>query len=830
VTCPITLPTLNWVNERASSLGITGFSSEVFIDVAFTVDVPVFTFANAEVAIRSGAIIHVLSGNQLRINESVLTNFGDLWQGIVLEPGATLLVDNSSICGAVLAVQANNDPLFSATVLDIRASLFKLNYENIRISNQQTVTPYPAYVVGNHFEGGPLMSSLYTQTVTGIVVTDVGDASWVMVGDAASVADENLFTDMERGIDLVNSNALVFNNSFERMSDYGVHAIINGPYVAWLRVGSSTDLSNRMTDCRVGVYARLYDSVQVSDNVMVRDEGLFERGIEMTYIREGIIIGENELRDFSDRGIYLHENPAPGGSPDFQATVNSNTLLGPALPGVRGVDVFDIGTELRVRRNDIRRVHRGITVNQAPAGTQVRVDSNLVRYRYLTADGLSPAAGIVLQAVNAPLVYHNTIGGNCAAPCSVPTATTGRIRGMQLFATSDARVFSNYLEEGGAGLYILQANTSGNAVCNQFHDTYSGVVWDLLPTGGFGIPLLGTFRVIGAPTTIASDNTWTSSLPAPFEPIRSFSINGSLANTVQWYHRSAATFDFPAGTNLFAGGTPLSPIVGSPSSICDSLAIFGESAFTGGGSESDFGGGDSSAELSEAWESLLDAESSWDNPSLALYRYLEQAYHQGLAHPKVEAALDRTQIRELAGLKAAWRSADIDGASSILYALSPTNATESGLQQLWQIRLAAEQEGRPGQYSSDELEVLHNWAVEDAWQTGSAWVMDQGMLGRSELPGVWNLESEIENRLALNSTPVILYPNPAQDIVFVAGRDQASALIITDMQGRVWVREAVPAQEQVAISVAELPVDLYLVELRFLDGQVTHRDKLYIQR
>jgi hypothetical protein len=828
-SCALVDSVFNWNNELVSTLGIGVFTGAVRILHTLTVDVDTFVFDGAQVGVLSGSVIVVKSGSVLRIRNSVLTSFQSRWQGIVLEPGASLLVDNSSICGADLAIQATGaDPVIP---VEVRDSWLYRNGGGVWLGGS-AVAPYPFAMTGTLLEG------FGAESQYGVRLSDMAS---VEVGSALP-ASSNTFRELDRGIWSESSSAQVSNNEFEDIQDlsatgqgYAVWAQCQEAATCILRVGTSVARSNRMKDCRIGVYARGLDSVNVSDNTMWRDSGLFERGVEVSRTQVGIVVGADTLRGFSDRGIYLYENPSPGAvAPMFSATVNGNVLQGAAGAGIRGVLVMDMGGELRVRSNTIQGVLRGITVQDAPLGTQVRVDANEVAYRYLAADGLNPAAGIALLDVAGPLVYHNNIRGNCGSPCSVPTSTTGRIRGMQLFGTSDARVFSNYVEQSGAGLYILQANTEGNAVCNAFHNTYSGVVWDDLPSGGFGISVGSTFRVFGGLPDLASDNTWTSSLPTPFEPIRSFSINGSDAATVQWYHRNTPTFDFPAGTNLFdilSGATLLSLFSGVESPICDSLAIFGESALVGGGgSESDFGGGDSPADLSEAWESLLDAESSWDNPSPALYSYLEQAYHQGLTHPKVEAALDRTQIRELAGLQEAWRRGDPITAQSICNSLSPVNTTEAGLKDLWQIRLSAEQEDRPGQYSGDELEVLNSWAAEDAWHTGSAWVMAQGMLGRSELPGVWNLEATTENRLAITDNLATLFPNPAQDVVFVQSSDQASELTITDIQCRVWVREAVPAKQQVAVSVAEIPVGLYLVELRFLDGQVAHRDKLYIQR
>jgi hypothetical protein len=251
----------------------------------------------------------------------------------------------------------------------------------------------------------------------------------------------------------------------------------------------------------------------------------------------------------------------------------------------------------------------------------------------------------------------------------------------------------------------------------------------------------------------------------------------------------------------------------------------------GGGGESDLGGESSYAELNETWEALLDTEASSDSPSPAVYSYLELAHDAGNSHPKVQSALHQTQIRELADLRAAWGNGDLDGATSILEALSPTNSTEAGLKELWVIRLAAEREARAGQYNPEEREVLHAWSAPDAWHTGSAWVMAQGMLGLSDLPGVWEVEAEVAERLAVPDTHVkLLYPNPAQDLVYWQGMDEEVVLQIVDMKGRIWIRESLPSGSITEVSIAHLPDGLYVMEASTPEGHTVLRDKLQVQR
>ena len=80
----------------------------------------------------------------------------------------------------------------------------------------------------------------------------------------------------------------------------------------------------------------------------------------------------------------------------------------------------------------------------------------------------------------------------------------------------------------------------------------------------------------------------------------------------------------------------------------------------------------------------------------------------------------------------------------------------------------------------------------------------------------------------------VAYPNPAADFVQVQWKDEAQPanLEVVDMSGRVLKSVQLPATNTgiSALQVGELPAGLYLIQFSNEAGQLTHQNKLMIQR
>ena len=843
ISCPIPAPTTTWVNETSTSLGISTFSGDVRITGSFTVNAGTFTFFGANVEILTNNFIFVNPGCTLQIlNGSILTNFQGLWGGIYVLPGGHLEIKDSEVCGAIDAVYINNAGSSTPASFDIKDSGLRRNVTGINVNNY-TLGTYPGYVTGTHFEGGTLASSgTYTNSHRGVYSTNISGGTGLTIGEDNTIASANRFTRMDYGVHAINSTLNVWNNEFEDLQDfaglgygYAVYANTNpppGPYI--LSVGTSLTRKNYMLDCRIGVFSRGMEAVNVSDNEMNRTSEPFDVGVWITRTDETIIVGANTIRNIDDAAILLDENPGASGGP-VDASVNNNILEG-SFAETRGVVVDDLVGGITIRLNQIDQVHRGIIGQSLLSASKVRIDSNRVLFGYPGAPVTEPAVGILAIQAEEPLIYQNEIEGNCpfsagGGPCTTSTANNRLIRGIQLVKTHKALVFTNKVSYCGAGLFVLQDNLEGNAVCNEFFDTYSGVVWSSLGIGEFGVTYLGAERVFGGfgptpPPTVSSDNRWTTSIP-PYEPFRSISITGSVAGSVDWYYRSAATFDFPAGTNTLIGVFPttiLNEVLGSNTAICDTLALFREGEIPIGEQES-FG-------MSQYRESEIDALLTSPNPtgiSGGLYAFLAAAYRSGIVNDKVQALLGQTSIADLALIEAMYREGNLSSALTVLNGLTPINTEESLLRDVWSIRLNHASSDPYLTWNEEDAQSLREIAYRDLEDAGSAAILAQSILGLTLLPNDWIAEESADRLASTASNLNRIYPNPAQTVVFLDTNSEPASAVLTDLQGQVLRSIRIQAESMGSVDISNLHQGLYLIQIS-KDSGITETFKLFINR
>ncbi len=820
-----------WTNESATSLGITGFGGAAIITGDFIVDTPLLIFSSAQVGFKSGCNIVVLPGCELRIVNSTFSNIGtQMWQGVVVLPGGKLVVNNSNICSAVEAVKINNGFSSTAGSFDIRNSLFRYNYINLEVTDY-TAGTYPGYVIGTHFEGGSLApngcdppgfpGAPTTNTYRGISISQVSGGDGLTLGDATTApAGANRFTDMDLGIYALNSTVRVFNNEFEDIQDiagfnlgYAVYAEVNPPGPYELIVGNGSNRANTMTDCRNGVFSTGMRLVNVSDNNMNAPSGPFEIGVEVNRTADSIIVAANTIENFTNTGIILDDNPGSGGS-GVDASVNNNTLEG-TFDETVGVFVNLLDGGVNVNINSIDQVFRGIVLQSLSTAGQVQVDTNTINFGYAGISSQA-AGGILSLDVAEPIIYKNTISGNCpypggGGPCHTINLNNSRIRGIVLYRSPDAKVFLNYIEHSGAGMFVLQDNLEGNAICNEFHDSYSGVVWDNVDSAEFGKSVGVTNRVYGLVSdSSSSENRWTSSIGGSFEPVRSYSINGSQAHTIDWYYRNAATYDFPGGgTNLDDGGTatPLDSVLGSPSPICDILAQFRDGQEPQGLAQAPSGARE------EALDRALVLGSS-SSISPLLYAYLRWAYAFDVADSRVQIATSWTNIPKLDSIHNAWQADDLEAAQVLLESVNPINSEEELYKQSWRLRVQrALEEGRD-YWTPEEVEHLLSIAHSDWEEAGSAAVFAQSLLGVTIIPDEWHVEMEEElrqNAIQIEGPKIV--PNPATNLAYLLNVVDYQSLRILDMQGTIWLAIHLNGLTNQPINIQDLVSGVYLVQL-----------------
>jgi hypothetical protein len=170
--------------------------------------------ATNAVQLAPNATIVVQNGASLTIDNSMLRACGaGMWQGIVVEPLATITVINSSVIrDAIEAVTIQSGAQYTiikSTLLD--------NYRNL------IVEPYAGFHPGvfyyNHIGGAILTLAPHTGTRTlyGIEVTDVDSIVFGQVGFTQNANNANTMNTVQVGMHLVRSNVVNTNMVFNQI-------------------------------------------------------------------------------------------------------------------------------------------------------------------------------------------------------------------------------------------------------------------------------------------------------------------------------------------------------------------------------------------------------------------------------------------------------------------------------------------------------------------------------------------------------------------------------------------------------------------------------------
>lgn len=281
--------------------------------------------SNVAIAIADGKSITINSGASLTINHCHLFACNEMWQGIIVNAGGSLIINNSNSTGttfiedAILAADISNPN--NLTVLSVTNAIFNKNYDGINISNYQSTiaTDYSQFSVTNSLftcrqltwtglMNWPAVSGLNTLNGTdngklsehftigdfaqtslktphfdeiansAIILSDIGTFSGGTYYGALIDGDDgtgtiNVFDNMLFGINSDNSNLKCQNNAFQyiikQSSTDGI--AINATDV---NAGYSTDnrlmvtsagitAANWFYDCTTGINSDNYNDVTV---------------------------------------------------------------------------------------------------------------------------------------------------------------------------------------------------------------------------------------------------------------------------------------------------------------------------------------------------------------------------------------------------------------------------------------------------------------------------------------------------------------------------------------------------------------------------------------
>lgn len=178
------------------------------LDGSFIVDEDL-VIANLEMAALAGAVIIVQPGKTLTVNSARFfrrPTATAMWEGIRLLPGATLIAEDITICGANFGIDAQN-ALSTASNFQIDGVYMSNDWFGNYVG--LIVRPYPnahpGSIQGIGMQGGALISgapggAAFSRSAVQIDrVGDVVTGSGIIIGESA--ANQNVFAAMEFGVE-----------------------------------------------------------------------------------------------------------------------------------------------------------------------------------------------------------------------------------------------------------------------------------------------------------------------------------------------------------------------------------------------------------------------------------------------------------------------------------------------------------------------------------------------------------------------------------------------------------------------------------------------------
>lgn len=320
-TINIGLPNINFVPEFSGPWSTTVSGTRIFqeenqIEGSLDVDLPVceIGFSNIvsttllDLWMNEGAAIRVLSGNSL-----TCTTFefkpcqGSSWQGIVVESGATLVMDNCRVSGAETAI-----------VLEEGATL-DLSDTEFRNCGVAILALGDVEIIG-------LESNTFRDCNVGVQLQDAPETNL----DAGSSQTANNFASCTYGVKMYNSSATIRYNNFESCR-YGIQdrnsqgrSQVYNNDIGYLYYG---------IDCEGSEMNIVHNDIGFSRSGRVLDRGF--RGVSAAFSNVDVVdnyMGANKY------GVYYYFN-----FNDSNSTIGSNII---ELGGSDVVETFGISTFL----------------------------------------------------------------------------------------------------------------------------------------------------------------------------------------------------------------------------------------------------------------------------------------------------------------------------------------------------------------------------------------------------------------------------------------------------------------------------------------------------
>lgn len=829
-SCSITYPTITYTSAISGS---EWDGERICLQDDLIVDED-FTITTTEVYLSTGISIYVESPNTLTIINSELFADDEMWESIHVEAGATLEMSGSIVAHAEIAVFASNSIFGIESFLALYDNHFCNNEIGIYIGPYSSAIGLTSLILKNEFSAPSLIEPLageigdYGIFVDKVYTTAPGPALTIgSLSPFTGSSTYNYFHDINIGVRLLESKVTIQNNLFEDFTagtaadlpnvfpineNHGFRntAIVasSNPFNLRALVVGTAVISGYNNEIRNSVFGIQTDNYVkptiIANNIRGNVSGstyTMHTGISIKNYSDQILISDNRIERFHTFGIrQIDASQTTSAIADnFISTLDGFTAS--LSPTAIAVSQSILGTNLdqTIENNTISEIRNGVLISNVVSPV---VSGNVVNYESTSAS--STSYGIRLQNCVWASVQSNTVTGDCTSGgCGY------NVRNITLEGCEESLVDQNYTRYGSAGIWFQGISIYSNFTCNEIRDSFKGVMWNNLGSGGQPIgPSIQSAS--GGP----SDNAWFPETTQNRLHIQAITD----ASSVKWKYRDDFDYFDVFYPSLYTeGGTPLPDepafelVTGETcdmplrttdeetDAITALLNKYGHwmEAYL---SDAEFFNPVSYAYAWRFWDEVKDNEEL-----IALFTdSLENVYDKILT----------TNIPELQNVYTLIDAFSYEEAYALNTTIVPDNATEENLQTVNAIYCSSIDSVGNLMLSNENTATLETIAQLNELENGKAIYLAQGMLQK------WfdvHVELTEEKKYIPGANDYVLfYPNPASDYLYFTAPELISEIAIYNFTGeQVW-HTLIPDSGYLILN--KLYTGLYFIKMKLKNG------------
>lgn len=819
--------TVTWSTDRyiTSALNITS-SGDLTIDA-----INVKVANDVLITVEDGGVLTIVNGSDI-YGEPDGTGGFRIWQGILVEGGGLLEMDDSQIFYAEIAAWANNSELDQSTLL-ISNSCFENNEIGIYFGPRAVPEESNSIIESTEFHAPDLVDELDNQIGDyGVLVFLTDYVYGLQIGNDDEYNDEsdNYFHDYGMGVRVFDSDVTIQNCLFQEISaismdldypdsgpvteflndSYGVCATADEnisipPYVLTIGNSASTDINNVFFDVGNCIYAEEYVNTEIhfnsfgstadDDYVMLHVMNIRDEDYNCLHN-----VKKNEIEFYEGYGIKFTN--IDDGTINIEENVLTNSNSDNAKP--IGISVTGSAeTDVLIEYNIVDHAQYGIGV----MGIYTPEIYNNTVEIYSSVPYSDDANGIwVLNCENAQIAF-NEITGNCP---STGGTCSNAIRGILIDESLDCDADKNVINDCSGGILLWNDIEDINLSCNEIHYCSKGVwfIDALIPTGAIQNP--------GTPGD-PSDNGWYPTSTA--ERVRAQSTGPDCEiDGIIWYYLDDAGEPWADINSCVGAGGGVCPTFDDETGVyCDQTPRLGEEIDDFDWLAANYGQWASFVSENGIYSDINHYYKAWNFWDL-LKNDAEMLEALEVDFLAAYELVENSNIPVFDMIRHKQGNADLSNAQILNGAILPENGIEEIWQEVNSIYYGSLDESGRYILKEEDTERLEEIALMSGGEGGF------GVYQALKMLELWrSLDLEEDEKFGeFADADLLLYPNPAVNYIYFGEGLRANELYSFEIIGANggFVKSSTELTSSKLIDVSTLPSGLYLVKITNTDQQV----------